>query len=185
MRRRGLGCAVAAALIVATFAPSMALAAKLPTLSPTGGYGLWSVVDAPPSPLDGTPNFTAQVNADNTVLSARGNPQKPILAFFCDHDGLTMNILWPANIDISRHQVSETLIWKLDQDRLSETQVGFNKFALIGTGRGVDKLIHLWALGKVLAVRVPDRFGGQDATFQLDGLDLVVAHLEKIGCARH
>lgn len=183
MRRTGLGCGLAAVLVAAIFAASPAAASsRLPILSPSGGYGLWSVVDAPPSPLDGSPNFNAQINSDDTVMATRGAPKKAILAFFCDHDGLTLNILWPANIDIGRRQVSETLLWKLDDGRLSESDVGFNKTALVTEGRLADKLIHIWAAGKVLAVRVPDRFGGQDATFHLDGLDLVVAHLEKTGC---
>lgn len=173
---------MAAALAAISVAVSAAAASKLPTLTPTGGYGLWMVIDAPPSALDGSPNFTAQINADNEVTATRGRPKKPILALFCDHDGLTVNIIWPANIDIARGQSSETLLWKLDDGKLYANQLGFNKTALVQVGRPANALLHLWAPGKVLVVRVPDKFGGQDATFHLDGLDLVAAHIDKTGC---
>ena len=182
MRRILLGCGMAAVLIATTIAAPSAAASRLPTLTPTGGYGLWTVIDAPPSPLDGSPNFTAQINADNTVLATRGAPKKPILAFFCDHAGLSLNIVWPANIDIGRGQASETLLWRVDEGQLSSSNLGFNKTALVQQGRLVNRLIHIWAAGKVLAVRVPDHFGGQDATFHIDGLDLVAAHLDKTHC---
>jgi hypothetical protein len=182
MRRILLGCGMAAVLIVTVLAPPPAIASRLPTLTPTGGYGSWTVIDAAPSPLDGSPNFTAQLNADNAVFATRGRPQKPILAFFCDHDGLALNIQWPANIDISRGQFSETLLWKVDDGRLSKSELGYNKTMLIQVGRPANVLAHLWAGGKVLAVRVPDHFGGQDATFHIEGLDLIVAHIDKTGC---
>ena len=182
MRRILLGCGMAAALLMTTITAPVAEASKLPTLTPTGGYGSWTVIDAAPSPLDGSPNFTAQINADNAVMATRGQPKKPILAFFCDHDGFSLNIKWPANINISRGQVSETLLWKVDDGRLTRSELGFDRTALIQEGRPANVLAHLWAGGKLLVVRVPDNFGGQDATFQLDGLDLIMAHIDQTGC---
>lgn len=116
------------------------------------------------------------------MFSTRGRPQKPIFALFCDHDGLALNFQWPANIDISRRQSTETLLWKGDDGRLSRSETGFNKTVLIQVGRPANVLIHLWAAGKALAIRVPDHYGGQDATFQLAGLDLVMAHIDQTGC---
>jgi len=172
MRRILLGCAMAT---------MMATNAVQAQSSPSDGYGAWVVSDET-SPVDGTPNFKASLAADNTVGATRGRPKRPILAFFCDHDGLAVNIDWPNRILLEKYETNPILLWKVDDGALNKTRMDYAKQALIGSGKPVLALMSRWSAGKTLAVRVPDHAGGQDAVFHTQGLDRILARVDATGC---
>lgn len=175
MRRVLLGYIMALAIVA--MGPAQGQAQPTPS-----AYGVWDVSDQA-SPLDGTPNFKAAVIAENTVGADRGRQKKPGIGLFCDHDGFTLQINWPTQIDAdSRYMDSVPLIWKLDDGPLKKTYLGFGKKVLFANGGRGLSLVGQWAVGKVLVVRVPDRQGGQDTTFHIDGLDGVMAHIQRTGC---
>jgi hypothetical protein len=143
--------------------------------------GAWNVSDKV-SALDGSRDFEANIKADGPVANIIGNNERPSLGISCNHQGLFIVLSWPDFIDKDFDDHSIDLMWKIDDGPVERTRWDAVDQALLKVGNDGLTWAKKWSAGKSLVVRVPDKHGGQEATFQLAGLDQVVEQVSRMKC---
>jgi len=147
-------------------------------VAPTGAWQVRDKVSA----LDGSPDFQANLESDETVTDLLDQPKKAALGLVCDHNGFHFVVVWPDFIDKDINQSTVVLTWKIDDGTVQRTDWPATTQGLVQAGTTGLDWAREWSAGKTLIVRVPDKHGGQEATFQLTGLDQVVARVSQMNC---
>lgn len=171
MRRILLACVLALTLV----GPASA-AMPAPKL-----VGRWLVNDQT-SDIDGSPDFNAFATADDPILRVRGRPDRPLLGLACDRRGVEFEVLWPDTVQFVERDLPVVMLWKLDDAPAKRASWPGVPHALILRGPSALAWARKWSLGKTLKISVPDAHGGQEATFQLDGMDQLVARVSQLNC---
>jgi hypothetical protein len=161
------------AMIVGALVLSMGLA--------RADAGKWEVKDKT-SALDGTHEYSADLEADAPVANLLGRPEKASIGLLCNHNGLALVINWPDFIDKDYDQDEVILTWKLDDGAVQRSSWPAVSDGLVVQGKAALEWARKWSVGKVLVIRVPDKHGGQEATLQIAGLDQIVANVTLNGC---
>jgi hypothetical protein len=143
--------------------------------------GAWQVTDNV-SALDGSHDFHADLISDSTVTNIIDRDDHPILGLSCTHQGLFLTFVWPDFIDKDYDQSSVDLTWKVDDGPVQHSSWSAVSQGLVAMGPNGLAWARKWSTAKTLVVRVPDKHGGQEATFQLTGLDQVVTQVSQMNC---
>ncbi|HUO11236.1 MAG TPA: hypothetical protein VMU37_00625 [Caulobacteraceae bacterium] len=144
--------------------------------------GAWQIRDQT-SPLDGSHQYEAVVQSDEQLTNILGQPERAALGVVCGRQGFELSVLWPDFVQKEDvEDLNVTVIWKADDGPLQ-------RGAWIASTKGVGQLGNLglgtlraWSGAHKIVVRVPDQHGGQDATFQVAGIDQIFAHVSQTGC---
>jgi uncharacterized protein len=144
--------------------------------------GAWAVEETT-SPLDQTKNYSVSVSSNESLDNILGRQEKAQLFFSCDRKGFFATIVWPDFIEKEDVEDSTVLIsWKLDDDPVEKSSWFASTIGVAAPGGQGMSLLKAWAGGKVLIVRVPDKHGGQDATFNIDGIAAIFSALSQRNC---
>lgn len=153
-------------------------AVPLPALAQANS---WIITDKA-SALDGSQSYMAILESDDAVAGLLGQQKKARLAFVCGRRGFVTNITWPDFVEYEATDPAVTVSWKLDDGKPQQTNWLGTTTAVGQVGpRGLATLKD-WSTGHKLIVRVPDRHGGQEATFTLDGISGVYSTLSSRNC---
>lgn len=163
---------------------AMTVLVASPTLAePVPGPGAW-LVDDKVSALDGTHDYTATVASDDKVGNIIDTTEKAHLAILCGRDSFALMIDWPDFIDrgYDGSQLNVSVKLKLDDGPIQTTSWSAGEQAVMQLGDKGEAWVRKLSAGKVLVVRVPDKHGGQEATFQISGLDRIIANIDQTVC---
>ena len=144
--------------------------------------GAWRV-ESKTSALDNSTDYAASVSSDEALVNILGRPEHAELGVICGRQGFDLSIQWPDFVqkdDVEDLNVS--VAWKIDDGAVQHS-------AWIATTKAVGQLgnkglstLKVWSAAHKIIVRVPDQHGGQDATFEVDGIDQIFAHVSQTGC---
>jgi hypothetical protein len=143
--------------------------------------GAWMVSDTT-SALDGDRSFTATVAGDMPVTDILGRDAPPHFGFSCGKNGLFVTVLWPAFVQKEYDEHNVRVVWKLDDSPVQTSSWFADTQAVSLLGNNALRWLTDAAKAKKLIIRVPDQYGGQEATFALDGIADLVAKVAARGC---
>jgi hypothetical protein len=143
--------------------------------------GQWEITDKT-AQLDGSRSYMALLQSDEAVANIISSQEKPKLGANCDKNGFHALVDWPDFIDKEYDETSVTVAWRIDDKPVMKTRwlAGDQLVALTGQ-KGLDWFAGLKG-AKKLIVSVPDKHGGQEAVFSLEGVDQVIAQLSTMRC---
>jgi hypothetical protein len=141
--------------------------------------GAWTVINKTAA-LDGAQSYQAVALSSEKLTNIIDQPEQASLFVSCDAHGFAVAVNWPDFLVLQDQRVN--IAWKLDDGSIKrESWRGVSQGALL---RGPDALAALkgWAAGKKLVVRLPDKHGGQDATFDVDGIAAIYTAVSNRNC---
>jgi hypothetical protein len=143
--------------------------------------GAWEVT-ATASALDGQRSYTALLKSDGEVANVIGREEHATLAFSCGKNGFIAMLDWPDFIAETPEDYNIAFRWKLDDGPVQKSSWFGGQTSLSATGNKGMGWLKTIAGGKTLVVQVPDRHGGQEATFQIAGVADIYAQLAARSC---
>jgi hypothetical protein len=136
----------------------------------------WAVSDQK-SELDGASTYLAYVGAKQSIAVTSGREKTPTLDVICDREGFRVFFNWHDKVD-----EDAVVTWKLDDGPVTRTRFdGLKTTAALFGNEGLGWLKRL-AGGRRLVARVPDAHAGQEASFDLTGIDAVIATVSSRNC---
>ncbi len=124
----------------------------------------------------------ANVPADGTVTNILEQKEVPRFGFSCDAHGLGVSVLWPAFIQKEFDENNVRVVWKLDDGPVQNSSWFANTKSVSLIGNNALRWMTQVSKAKKMIIRVPDQYGGQEATFTLDGMADLVATVAARGC---
>lgn len=158
------------------------LALALISTTANAAPGGWRI-ESKTSALDNSTDYEASIQSDEQLTNILGQPERATLAVVCSRSGFDLQLLWPDFVQKDDIQdLNVTVSWKLDAGGVQRGDwIAITKAVGQLGDRGLSTL-KIWSSGAKLVVRVPDQHGGQDATFELAGIDQVYAHVSQTNC---
>ena len=160
---------------------AIAAALALPVVASAQNFlGAWQITQST-SPLTNATSISAQVESTELLSNQIGQPEHAALVMSCTEGQLAFFVSWPRVVSHDTEsallQMPETLaLNKVDDGKIktdfwviSDSGTGAGSFDNIGAPR----LIASISAGKRYVVRL----GGQDASFDIHGADIVAAWL--------
>jgi len=143
--------------------------------------GAW-VFNTRTSALDGRVSLSAQLLAETEVFNIIGQPERAALTFACDKSGLFATVIWPDFISGGPMRNMATLRWKLDDGPVRATNMFHSSQGIGQMGYPAQGWIRQLSAGRRLTVQVPDRHGGQETTFNLEGIQVIGPRFSEASC---
>lgn len=164
---------------------SLALLAAVAGASPVGAHaaeaaGAWKVEETA-SKLDGATSFVASVESPDEVSGILDTPKHPNLMVGCTNGRVAVMIDWPDFVG-SLGENHASVRWRMDSGAIQSTYAFAGTTSAMVEGRDAYKWIDTMAAGHKLVVQVPDRHGGQEATFAVDGVAPIRDHMREMKC---
>lgn len=181
---------ITAAIVAASLAGASATSAQVQNHQPAPaagapaaptGTGAW-VFNSTTSALDGRVSMSAHIQAENDVANIIGRPERPTLSLSCDQGGLFATVLWPDFVADGFMRNMATLRWKLDDGPVMATTMLHSAQGIGQMGYPAQGWIRQLSRGRRLIVQVPDRHGGQEATFNLEGIADIGPRFSEASC---
>ncbi len=143
--------------------------------------GDWAISEKQ-SKLDGQTTYSAVIESNEEIASILDRPKKATLSVDCSAGRTTLMLDWPDFIDREYDQDSVAVSWKIDQGQVQATSMIAVTSAVGLTGRRGRDWLHQLSSGRSLVVSLPDKHGGQEVTFTLDGTAAVEARIIELNC---
>ena len=141
------------------------------------------IVDAKTSQLDGAKSLTAVVEANGEITNLIGRPERPQFGFSCDRNGLFVCFHWPDFVEKeSFDDLKVGIGYKIDDGPVVRERWIATTQSVSKMGRDGLNWFHKLVTAKRMVVDIPDRHGGQEAVFDLDGIAAVDSQLQAMTC---
>lgn len=138
----------------------------------------------------GEPNgphfFVAQTPSTGMLVNVKGKPEAAQLAIRCDQKGFFITILWPTYVNADTYNAQVIAVdYKLDNSKPRTIKLHRVDQAAIALGRDGYRLLKELDKAHTLSVHLPDFNGGQDATFDIEGIDKIYDRVTAFGCVKN
>ena len=141
----------------------------------------WQITDKT-SELDGKRTYIAVVQSNETVANIIDSQEKASFGTVCDKNGFSALVHWPDFVAKAYDEYSVPIAWKVDDKPVVKARWDATDQSVSLSGQKAMK----WLIGlkdaKKLVVSVPDKHGGQEAVFILDGINRVIDQVSTLRC---
>jgi hypothetical protein len=141
----------------------------------------WQITDKT-SELDGKRTYIAVVQSNEAIANIIDSEEKASFGAVCDKNGFTALVHWPDFVSKAYDEYSVPIAWKVDDKPVVKARWDATDQSVSLSGQKAMK----WLIGlkdaKKLVVSVPDKHGGQEVAFDLDGIDRVLDQVSKLRC---
>jgi hypothetical protein len=159
-----------------------AAAALAPALAVAAEPGPWTF-KALGAGGAGQTYFVAQTPSRQTLVGLGDKAGKAQLAVRCDPKGLFVTFLWPDFVSADTYDAKVIDVdLRVDNDKPRRVKLTKVDQAAIALGKTGYRLLKDVSKGQTLSVHLPDFHGGQDATFQIEGITDIFARVTAQGC---
>ncbi|WP_157223730.1 hypothetical protein [Caulobacter sp. AP07] len=159
---------------------SIAHAQTATTPGVTPETGKWRYTETA-SALDGAKSRIATLTAETQVANILGRMEAPTLGLTCDKNGLGVVMSWPDFVGEAGF-LTLPVKWKIDDGKVYKTGWFPGTTSVTLMGPGAQGWIRQVKDAKTLVVAVPDRHGGQEATFDLTGIEAIGPRFSEVSC---
>lgn len=143
--------------------------------------GQWVIKDKV-DPLDDTRSYSALILSDDKIPGRSGQLMYASLGFACDSRAFFATISWPDLVDDQYITRSAPVRWRLDNGQPQSSSWLATVGGVTQLGKQGLSTLQAWSTGHKLIVEVPDHHGGQEVTFNLDGIAAVYQTLSQRNC---
>ena len=155
------------------------LAAATP--EPASQIAVWETTEKV-SQMDGTTSFFASIHSNENVTGILDKPNAAHLVIACDKGRSTVMFSWPDFIDADPTTSGVAIRWRLDDGKIKTTWMRAVTDAVAFSNPSGIAFLREAANAKKLLVSVPDRHGGQEASFDISGIGTVIDRLHALKC---
>jgi hypothetical protein len=132
---------------------------------------------------DGSKYFVAQIRSTADLAGAFGKPEKASFQVRCDAKGLFVTLFWPDFLTAETYDGDHSdIVWRVDGGKPRTVKMKHTDQAALALGRDGFRLLRQIAGAKTLTVDADDRHGGQEAVFQVEGLQGLYDRVKAQGC---
>ena len=139
----------------------------------------WMIQDKV-SPLDGAKSYMAAVQSNEMLTDRWGHPLKATVGFICNSQGLSAAVVLPDFVE--SHMGLLDVAWKVDDGAVQQERWGATKLGGVVQGQVALTMLRTWSSAKRLVMRVQDRHGIEDVTFDIGGANVVYDTIASRGC---
>lgn len=144
--------------------------------------GAWTYQDLGAG-ADGSTFFLAKVLSDQELVNAAQQKEKATFAVKCDAKGLYVDIVWPVTVVGDTYDGTKAdVLFETDNGRAREAKLFKTDMAAMALGKEGFRLLKDLSQAQTLTVRVPDRYGGQTASFRIAGINAIYDRIKAQGC---
>lgn len=144
--------------------------------------GAWTYKDLGAG-SDGSKYFQAEVVSDQYLVDVNHMKQKAGFAVKCDAKGLYVDIIWPETVAGDTYDGTKAdVVFKINDGRAREAKLRRTDLAAMALGKEGFRFLKDLSDAQTLTVRVPDLYGGQEATFRVAGINALYDRIKAQGC---
>lgn len=144
--------------------------------------GAWTYKDLGAS-SDGSKYFQAEVLSDQDLVDVNHMKQKAGFAVKCDAKGLYVDIVWPETVAGDTYDGTKAdVVFKINDGREREARLRRTDLAAMALGKEGFRFLKALTDAQTLTVHVPDLYGGQQATFRVEGINALYDRIKAQGC---
>ena len=141
----------------------------------------WQITDQV-SKLDGSVTYSAAMDSDELLSSILNQPKHAALVLGCVSGKATVALAWPDFIDYDATEQHALVKWKIDEGKIQTSSMFASTDLAELQGKTATEWMAAMAVGSKIVVSVPDKHGGQEATFALKGVGEIAAKIQSLGC---